>query len=95
MKPANYHVIWSGAAEAALAELWLQHPSEQRRIQTASDAIDRALSTQPLSLGESREGNERICHIHPLAITYSVIPEDRLVRVAKLWWIDPRPDLEG
>jgi hypothetical protein len=92
MRANQFQVIWSKRSEADLARLWFDHVSVRGKIRRSADTIDRNLRDHPLNVGESREGNERICHLHPLAITFEVSTMDRLVKVEELWWIGFPPN---
>ncbi|MBC7821642.1 MAG: hypothetical protein IAG10_32550 [Planctomycetaceae bacterium] len=47
-------------------------------------AIEQELATNPISAGESRAGNHRLLVIEPLAVVFSVRPDDRLVKVVRV-----------
>ena len=79
----NFTVTWVPDAEAELAELWMAAP-ERERIRLAADQIEKQLRGNPQSIGESRSGGRRILIVPPLAVTYRVLPEDRIVQVVNV-----------
>jgi hypothetical protein len=80
----NWTVVWLPAAEKELAALWLD-PINRPQLSPAADKIDGLLRRDPLVLGESREGNQRIAFENPLAVLYRVKEPDRLVEVIHVW----------
>jgi hypothetical protein len=85
----NYTVVWVGTAERALGNIWLL-ASDRSTVTKAAEAVDRALATNPEAIGESRDFNQRIIFSPPLALTYAIHADDRLVRVLRVWRIRPR-----
>ena len=80
----TYTVVWSQAAEAELAAVWLA--AEDRDQVTAMAAVlDGLLRMHPEALGESRSRNRRILIHGGLAVVYEILPSDSLVRVLALW----------
>jgi hypothetical protein len=55
----KYTVSWKKAAQARLAELWLES-TQQAEVSAAADEIDRVLALRPLDVGESRVVNSRV-----------------------------------
>jgi len=53
-------------------------------IDEAIVAIEHELATNPLNAGESRGGNYRLMIVEPLAVVFSVRPDDRLVKVVQI-----------
>jgi hypothetical protein len=80
--------VWLESAAGELAEAWFA--AKDRAVVTAAarDDIDQLLRARPESTGESREGVRRIVIAGPLAVTFEILIEDRLVRVLDVWLID-------
>ncbi len=76
----KWTVVYQPSARNELAELWLNCDSKQA-LADAADKIDRALSSNPFSAGESRSGDFRILIESPLAVVFDVNPQDMLVTV--------------
>jgi len=76
----RYTVVWKPDAEEDLASLWIA-AEDRAAITAAADRIDPLLRTDPDGVGESRSGNARIMFLGPLAITFRIVDEDRLVQV--------------
>ena len=68
-----FRVEWLQAARDGLARLWLQADSALRQaITAAAHTIDEQLQDDPLGVGESRTGNDRVLFVPPLGIRYEV-----------------------
>jgi len=80
----RYRVAWVRAAEGDLADLWLD-PSSRQAVGNAANEIDRRLQDNPEHEGESRPLGRRILFVAPLAVTFRVYPDDRMVRVLEVW----------
>jgi len=80
----RYTVLWVPGAERELAALWLDE-AVRRQITDAASHIDRRLRDDPERQGESRPTGRRILFEMPLAVTFKVFPEDRIVRVLEVW----------
>ncbi len=76
----SYTVLWTPAAEAELARIWLA-ARDRTSITSASRVADRLLHENPHSQGESREGTIRIMFVRPLALQYKIHEADRVVHV--------------
>lgn len=85
----TFTVVWKPTAERLLTEMWLA-AADRQSITNAADTIDALLRSDPLTAGESREGNSRLIYVAPLAAYYDVFPDDMLVAVWALWQ-HPRP----
>jgi hypothetical protein len=72
MNPASYQVVWKrSAVEIQLARIvnWLIENNESTTpVVEAMDRIDRILSSNPNSVGESRPKFERILNENPLTV---------------------------
>jgi hypothetical protein len=85
----KYDVVWVGAAEQRLIEIWLASRF-RHAVTQAAQAIDQELATRPLEVGESREFGRRILLVIPLGVVYRAFPEKKLVRVLRAWEIKRR-----
>lgn len=85
----TFTVVWLDSGAGELAEIWLS-AIDRPLITAAARDIDHRLRVQPDAVGESREGSRRILIAGPLAVTYEIRSEDRLVRVLDVWRIDKR-----
>lgn len=79
----KFTVTWTPTAEAILTRIWLAS-RDREAIREATARIETLLANEPLTAGESRSGNYRIVFEEPLAVTYSVWPADRRVKVVFL-----------
>jgi hypothetical protein len=74
----TFTVVWRPSAQQLLAQIWLSGP-DRNAITAASAAIDFALKRDPLNVGESRGGVERLALFRPLWVHFSVSEPDRTV----------------
>ena len=80
-----FRVEWLQLAMDQLSDLWLQADSELRQaLAGATDAVDRQLRRDPLNQGESRSRDLRIAFFAPLAVTFRVDADDRVVQVVAI-----------
>lgn len=78
----RFTVTWKPSAQAELASLWLAASSADRRVITAAaHEIDKALSVDAQSQGESRAANRRILFVPPLVVIFTISEPDRTVSV--------------
>jgi hypothetical protein len=82
----RWTVTWLPSAEQTLTNLWLQ-AADRGAVTTAANQIDQDLAYDPLSTGESRDGDTRIHTVPPLAVLFDVDPGDRMVTVWAVWRI--------
>jgi hypothetical protein len=82
-------VVWLPDAEKELTELWIDS-TDRESFTLAADQIDKLLQHDPDSVGESRAAGRRILIVPPLAVTYRVLPDDRLVQVSNVREIKPK-----
>lgn len=80
----KFAVLWRPSTERDLADLWNNAP-DRTDVTAAADALDAALSRDPLAVGESRGGTTRIAFEPPLAILFDVNLDDRKVVVWDVW----------
>jgi hypothetical protein len=82
-------VVWVDSAAGELAEIWLS-AVDRPLITAAARDIDQQLRVQPDAVGESRDGSRRILIAGPLAVSYEIRLDDRIVRVLDVWRIGGR-----
>ena len=76
----KYLVIWKPEAERKLDEIWAA-AADPDRIVAAATELEGRLRLDPLSEGESRDGDWRIAFEPPLGIYFQVV-EPQTVRVS-------------
>ena len=74
----RYTVVTTEFADYQLATIWLR-ALDRQYVANASDRIEAILRDDPESLGELRPDGFRSIVLHPLVVTYEVIPDDRKV----------------
>ena len=79
----KFTVTWRVSAEHKLTEMWLGS-RDREAISEATTQIEQILGSSPLNAGESRSGDYRILIADPLAVVFSVWPEDRLVKIVEV-----------
>lgn len=79
----RFTVTWHPAAEQELADIWLR-ASDRSQVTQAALAIDQLLATDPLPHGEEFYG-DRILVALPLAVTFTIDEEDRMVQILQVW----------
>ncbi len=79
----RYTVTWLPAAQDELANIWNQ-ASDRQAVAIAANRIDRTLLRDADQKGWPDNG-QRILIDPPLAVTFTVSPDDRLVRV---FWVE-------
>jgi hypothetical protein len=60
----KYTVVWKPEAERRLTELWLE-AVDPEGLANAANLIERELALVPASVGEQREGGERVVMVPP------------------------------
>jgi hypothetical protein len=80
----KYTVIWSPAAEAELADLWIK-AKDRNVIAEAADEIDDLLRRDPREVGESRDDRVRVVVVSPLGVEFEVKEADLMVYVLAVW----------
>jgi hypothetical protein len=80
----KWTAVWLPDAQNDLATLWTLGP-DRSEVAAAADEIDRLIAADPLNQGESRDEGERLLVVHPLAVRYTVSPDDCLVTVRAVW----------
>lgn len=79
-----YTVLWKQSALDQLTELWLV-AANRAEINAAVEEIDRALSTDPQHVGESRTTTIRVIFCQPLGAFFEIVDDDRKVNVLRVW----------
>lgn len=90
---SEYTVIWKRSViERTLALIVLKEMEGGRAVEQIVEAmreIDRRLSARPESEGESRNEDDRILIVAPLAVTYEVYSDERVVFVRSAQYRPP------
>jgi hypothetical protein len=81
-----YRVEWIQTARDELTLLWILADSPARQAITAASAkIDPTLELDPLNVGESRTGDERVMFVDPLGVLFEVDAANHIVWVFSVW----------
>jgi hypothetical protein len=75
-----FEVLWKKEAELELARVWLD-ARDRMSVTRAAATIESLLRRDPLNVGESRSGKDRIVFVRPLAVSYRVRARSRQVLV--------------
>jgi hypothetical protein len=87
----SWTVRWKKSALGVLANLWMNANSDLRRqITAATNLIDRLLQYDPQTIGESREGDDRVEYVPPLGIRFEVNKATHVVNVLHTWLVRRR-----
>ncbi len=78
----KYTVVWVPSALNKLADLW-NHAPDRKAITQAADRIDVLLANDPETKGQPFH-DKRILFESPLAVTFTVSPDDCLVEVLQV-----------
>jgi hypothetical protein len=84
----RYSVVGAEEAHDDLARIWLS-VSDRAIVRGAADEIDRQLSQDPENCGIGFPPH-RLLAVPPLAVTFRVLPEDRIAMVLQVWYRAPR-----
>ncbi len=76
-------VTWQPAARADLARIWIAAANRQS-VADAANRIDRTLKTSADTVGQEFFG-DRIYVDAPLAVVYTLDPNDQIVDVVLVW----------
>ena len=80
-----FALTWSNTALDALADIYVAaEPDERARMAAALEALNVRLRADPLSVGESRAGSNRIALVSLLAVVFQVSESNLTVRVARV-----------
>ena len=75
----KFAVVWKPKADNQLTEIWLDS-ADRAEITAAARDIDQKLERNPLDVGESRSGNDRLMFEGPLSVYYRVdVPAQRVL----------------
>lgn len=66
-----WQVVWIKEAEAELINLWIAGP-DRASVTQAAEQIDEQLAINPVDFGESRQVDERIAFLGPLAVEFTI-----------------------
>jgi hypothetical protein len=80
----KFTVVMSPIAEHQLAEIWMQ-ASDRAKVSQAFDRIETLLKREPHSLGRLHPSGWRVVTISPLAVTFRVSVDDRMVKVMSVF----------
>ena len=84
-----FRVEWIQSALDELAFVWMLADSSTRQaINAASTRIDPALEIDPLNVGESRGGDDRVMFEPPLGVMFQVDLTNNIVWVVSVWLTD-------
>jgi hypothetical protein len=81
----RYTVVWDPGAENDLATIWTFAP-DQQAVANAANEIDRKLRTFSQTVGEEFGADRRFI-VDPLAVVYTIQPDDCLVRVLQVAFV--------
>jgi hypothetical protein len=62
----------------------------RKAISQASNRIEKQLARDPENVGESREGDDRVCHDFPLGLIFELDSANKVVRVLQVWMFKKR-----
>jgi hypothetical protein len=79
----RYTVVWEDAAVDDLARAWMGAP-DRKAVRVASHQVDIQLAVNPETKGEEFYG-DRLVVIEPLHVTFTVLPDDLMVKVLHVW----------
>jgi hypothetical protein len=71
----KWTVIYRPDAADELAAIWI-NAADRQAIADAANSIDRQLGGNPLSAGESRDGDSRVLWESPLVVFFDVNQQD-------------------
>ncbi len=79
----RFTVTWHPSAIGELAQIWLD-AADRDSVTQATNAIDHVLALDPHDKGEEFYG-DRLFVATPLAVTFAVYDDDRIVQVLQVW----------
>jgi hypothetical protein len=79
-----FGVEWLTSAESELTQIWLG-ARDRYAVTEAASRFDLVLRVDPASVGEFRDGDERIAFYDPLGVRFRVMPDQRRVLVTHVW----------
>jgi hypothetical protein len=84
----KYTVVTTPIADHQLATIWLSAP-DRERVARAFDRIEALLKRDAPLLGRLHPSGWRVLSLPPLAVTFRVSEDDRLVKILS---VHHRPD---
>jgi hypothetical protein len=81
----RFTVVMSPVAEHQLAEIWLQ-ANDRERVSHAFNRIESLLKSDAQSLGRLHPSGWRVISLLPLAVTFRVSDDDRLVTIMSVFY---------
>ena len=76
----KYRLVYRRRATRSLARIWLA-ADDRAAVTRAGDRLERYLTNDPLGVGESRSGDDRVIVVDPLVAFYTVDAPNRKVVV--------------
>ena len=81
-----FHVQWIQDALDDLARIWMAADSAMRgAVTAATNIVDQELQRDPFRSSESRNDEERVLFVYPIAIQFEVDLQQRRVWVLHVW----------
>jgi hypothetical protein len=80
----RFSAIWTPTAIDQMSLILRAIPERRSTFAATIKTITETLRTDPLSRGESREGNDRIWFVDSLVVTYSVNEQTRTVEIGSV-----------
>jgi hypothetical protein len=79
-------VLWLQEALDELTNLWMQAESPVRQhVTNAAHRLDQELQTDPFTRSESRDGEERVIFVNPLAALIEVDEGQGIAWILHVW----------
>jgi hypothetical protein len=85
----TFTVRWRRHARDQLTTVWLAS-TNRKAVTAAANRIDALLGRDPVTRGESRDGERRVLIESPLGIYFTIDSPNRVVRVLSVWSIEHR-----
>jgi hypothetical protein len=76
----RFQTIWQTPVLEQLADVWL-HAPDRSAVTAATARVDQLLQADPVHVGESREGANRVVFVDPLVVHYMVVLDDQKVLI--------------
>ena len=81
----NYRVVWVAGLLDRLAELYISaEPADRDRMAVGVEHFNNRLAADPLSVGESRQGNHRVAFPPLLHVYFRVDQSSRVVWITRV-----------
>jgi len=85
----TFTVVWSHRAFELLDAMLKAQPARLKTLQRTLRTITDSLRDEPLTVGESREGNRRVWFTDYLIVEYEVDVEDETVEITRVLPVTP------